>query len=110
MPITFAHAAFAVVLSLIGSLTSASAADMAHRSRLGAVFAEPTKVVRGAVVTQDEVVVVDPGYVRTSPRVAGYYGRGRFPLPQLLRHAAAAAPRGAADQLRARGGVLTAEP
>ncbi|QDM18271.1 hypothetical protein FNL55_21305 [Tardiphaga sp. vice352] len=75
MPITFAHAAFAVVLSLIGSLTSASAADMAHRSRLGAVFAEPTKVVRGAVVTQDEVVVVDPGYVRTSPRVAGYYGQ-----------------------------------
>ena len=74
MPIKFALAAFAVVLSLIVSLTSASAADMAHRSRLGAVFAEPTRLVRGAAVTHTEVVVVDPGFVRTSPRVAGYYG------------------------------------
>lgn len=71
MPIKFALAA----LTLVASLSPASAADLAHRSRLGAVFAEPPVVVRGAVVTQTEIVVVDPGYVRTSPRVAGYYGQ-----------------------------------
>ena len=51
---------------------AASAADLAGRSRLGAVFAEPPVVVRGAPA---ETVVVDPGYVRNSPRVAGYYGQ-----------------------------------
>lgn len=71
MPIKFALAA----ITLIVSLTPASAADLAQRSRLGAVFAEPTVVVRGAAVTRTEVVVVDPGYVRNSPRVAGYYGQ-----------------------------------
>ena len=56
---------------------SAPAADLAHRSRLGAVFAEPPVVVRGAVVDRrtEVVVLVDPGYVRNSPPVAGYYGQ-----------------------------------
>ena len=75
MPINFVLAACALALGAVISLPPASAADMAHRSRLGAVFAEPRGVVRGAVVTQAEVVVVDPGFVRTSPRVAGYYGQ-----------------------------------
>jgi hypothetical protein len=75
MQIKFVLAACVVALGTVISLTSASAADMAHRSRLGAVFAEPTRLVRGAAVTHAEVVVVDPGFVRTSPRVAGYYGQ-----------------------------------
>jgi hypothetical protein len=69
MPIKFAIAAIAIA----AGLTSASAADLAHRSRLGAVFAEPPVVVRGAARVET-VVVVDPGFVRNSPRVAGYYG------------------------------------
>ena len=65
-----------VALALMIPAGSAAAADLAHRSRLGAVFAEPPVVVRGAAVARAEtVVVVDPGYVRNSPRVAGYYGQ-----------------------------------
>jgi hypothetical protein len=76
MPIKFALAAFAFALGLVASLSSAGAADLAHRSRLGAVFAEPPVVVRGAAVARAETVeVVDPGWVRNSPRVAGYYGQ-----------------------------------
>jgi hypothetical protein len=65
-----------VALALMILAGSASAADLAHRSRLGAVFAEPPVVVRGAAVARVEtVVVVDPGFVRNSPPVAGYYGQ-----------------------------------
>jgi hypothetical protein len=71
MPIKFAFAALALAVSL----APAGAADLAHRSRLGAVFAEPVVVDRRAVRTVDEVVTVDPGYVRNSPRVKGYYGQ-----------------------------------
>ena len=74
MPIKFALAAFAIALGLVVSLSSASAADLSHRSRLGAVFAEPPVVVRGAPVAET-VVVVDPGFVRNSPRVSGVYGQ-----------------------------------
>ena len=72
MPIKFA----VIVVALAAGLSSAGAADMAHRSRLGAVFAEPPVVVRGAAVARVETVeVVDPGFVRNSPPVAGYYGQ-----------------------------------
>lgn len=65
-----------VALALMIPAGSAPAADLAHRSRLGAVFAEPPVVVRGAVVARVETVeVVDPGFVRNSPPVAGYYGQ-----------------------------------
>jgi hypothetical protein len=65
-----------VALALMIAAGSASAADLAARSRLGAVFAEPPVVVRGGHVARVEtVVVVDPGFVRTSPPVAGYYGQ-----------------------------------
>ncbi|MDB5654314.1 MAG: hypothetical protein JWQ94_1927 [Tardiphaga sp.] len=61
-----------VALALAISAGSASAADLANRSRLGAVFAEPAPSgVRHARV---EAVVVEPGWVRDSPRVTGYYG------------------------------------
>ena len=65
-----------VALALMIPAGPASAADLAHRSRLGAVFAEPPVVVRGAAVARVETVeVVDPGFVRNSPPVAGYYGQ-----------------------------------
>ena len=64
-----------LVLALMLAPAAARAADLAGQSRLGAVFAEPRKAVRGAAMTHAEVVVVDPGCVRTSPRVAGYYGQ-----------------------------------
>lgn len=71
MPLKFLLA----ILALAAGLTPAGAADLAAHSRLGAVFAEPPVVVRGAAVVRNEtVVVVDPGFVRNSPRVAGYYG------------------------------------
>ena len=88
MPIKFA----VIVVALAASLTSAHAADMAHRSRLGAVFAEPPVVVRGPPPIET-VVTVDPGYVRNSPRLAGYYGqagdfqyRNYYGTPRSLLH------------------------
>ena len=70
MPIKFA----VIVVALAASLTSAHAADMAHRSRLGAVFAEPPVVVRGAARVET-VVVVETTDVRDSPQRRGYYGQ-----------------------------------
>ena len=70
MPIKFA----VIAVALTACLSSASAADMAHRSRLGAVFAEPPVVVRGAPRVET-VVVVETVDVRNSPQLKGYYGQ-----------------------------------
>ena len=64
----------AVALGLAIAATSASAADLANRSRLGAVFAEPQVVVRGAPRVAS-VVVVETDDVRNSPQLRGYYGQ-----------------------------------
>lgn len=63
-----------VTLALAVSVGSASSADLANRSRLGAVFAEPPAVVRGGRAVE-QVAVVEAGSVRNSPQVAGYYGQ-----------------------------------
>jgi hypothetical protein len=73
MPIKFALIAVAVALGA----TSADAADMAGRSRIGAVFAQPAAEAYVAREAVPDVVQVGP--VRTSPKVPGYYGdRGDF--------------------------------
>ncbi len=63
-----------VALALMIPAGSLSAADLANRSGVGAVFAEPTAVARGARVSE-QVVLVETSSVRNSPQVAGYYGR-----------------------------------
>jgi hypothetical protein len=73
MPIKYTFTAFAFALGL----TSADAADMAARSRIGTVFAAPAG--EAYVVRQAVPEVVEIGSVRTSPQVPGYYGtRGDF--------------------------------
>ena len=64
----------AVALGLGIASGSASAADLANRSRLGEVFAEPQVVVRGAPRVAS-VVVVETDDVRNSPQLRGYYGQ-----------------------------------
>jgi hypothetical protein len=65
------------VVALALSASSAGAADLARRSPIGAVFSDqPVAVTRARPV---ETEAVDIGFVRTSPRVPGYYGdRGDF--------------------------------
>ncbi|MDB5619603.1 hypothetical protein [Tardiphaga sp.] len=81
-----------VALALVVSLGTASAADMANRSRLGQVFAEP-QAGGGRRAAAETVETVDPGWVRNSPRVAGYYGqagdfhyRNYYGTPRSLLH------------------------
>ena len=81
-----------LALALAISAGAATAADLSGRSRLGAVFAEPPVVVRGTPPVET-VVTIDPGYVRNSPRLAGYYGqagdfqyRNYYGTPRSLLH------------------------
>lgn len=73
MPTKFLLAVVAFALSA----NTAGAADLARRTALGNLFSDrPVVVERGRPV---ETETVAAGFVRTSPRVPGYYGdRGDF--------------------------------